>query len=215
MRSTLATAMMTAGLLLFPASSLLASDKQGPEVRYGKWADALELTEEQRSELKGVRKAHQRALAEVEDRSGRRALKREQHQEMRSTLQMLLTDEQREVAHARMHERKEARFERMASRLELTEAQQPIVREVLRDAMAEARDLMRAARIQAQAEGQDRGALRTQLQEARGSLKEQTRERLAGVLSSDQLAKLDAMLAQQRRQDRGERRGHGYSRDDA
>lgn len=206
MRSKLATAMIAASLMLVPAGHLLASDHKGSERNHDKWADALELTTEQRHELKTLRQAQKATLKGLDDRQQRHALKRAQRQELHAAMHDLLTDEQRAAAQAHARARHDERFERVARRLELTDEQQPIVRELMREGATEGRELMRSARERAQEEGHDRQAVRTQVREARAALQAQTRERLAEVLSDEQLARLDTMHEQHGGKHRKERR---------
>jgi len=98
---------------------------------------------------------------------------------------------------ARHHER---HMERMIGKLQLTDTQQPVVRQILEEQRGKLRSEIEA--------------IRAQVKPRMEALQAETRQRLSSVLDEEQLQKFDT-LVEQRREKIEERRQRGWKRDGA
>jgi hypothetical protein len=213
-RWTTRTVLLTA--LLLPAAFALAERGPGPrdaEARFEALSATLELSTDQRTSVREILDAaaeRREAFFEAHrgDRDALRAAMRDERTATRDALAAVLTpaqlttlDEQMQAREARRGERTErrgeARFARLSDALALQESQVEPVREALEAAREERRAAMRAVHDSEL----DKAAARERM----AAVRVRTRERLAGVLTPEQLDRFDAM--HEARQGHGEGRG--------
>jgi Spy/CpxP family protein refolding chaperone len=177
-------------LLLAAAGAVAAGPHhgaRGPGPDLDRLAERLELTEDQRVAVRGIL-ADARADARAEGpatRDERRTRVREALAGVLTPAQLAELDALRAERHDARRAHREARFERLAERLELHESQRAPVEAILRDARTRAMAAVREAR----AGDADREAVHATMT----AVREETRDALSAVLTPAQLETYDAV----------------------